>query len=172
MSRVLPQTSEILIREAVDGDGGALSALIASVYGEYEGVHFLPEELPELKAPASHFRRRGGRLWVAEQAGRLVGSFGIVATHERGIGEFLKVYLAREHRGAGVAKRLYDRALAFARDRDMHTLTLWTDTRFLDGHRFYVRRGFRRMPGIRAVHDVSRSLEFNFRLDALPRRPE
>jgi len=159
---------DIRIREAADSDGAVLTALIASVFAEYEGVTFLASELVELKAPASHFRRKGGRLWVAEQEDRLIGSFGIVATHARGVGELSKVYLARESRGMGVAKRLLDRALAFGRDRDMTAITLWTDSRFLDGHRFYERHGFRRMPGLRAQHDASNSLEFNFRLDPLP----
>ena len=171
MSRALPPSAEIQIREAADSDGPAITGLIAAVFAEYDGVTLLAEELLELKAPASNFRRKGGRMWVAEQQGRLIGSFGIVASHERGTGEILKVYLARESRGKGVAKRLLDRALAFAVSRDMTAITLWTDSRFLDGHRFYERHGFRRMPGLRALHDASRSLEFNFRLDALPELP-
>ena len=71
----------------------------------------------------------------------------------------------------GVAKRLLDRALAFAASRGMTAITLWTDSRFLDGHRFYERHGFRRMPGVRALHDGSNSLEFNFRLDHFPGQP-
>jgi len=171
MSRALPPSAEIQIREAADSDGAAITALIAAVFAEYDGVTFLADELRELRAPASNFRRKGGRMWVAEQEGRLIGSFGIVATHERGVGEFLKVYLARESRGVGVAKRLLDRALAFAVSRGMTAITLWTDSRFLDGHRFYERHGFRRMPGVRALHDASNSLEFNFKLDHFPGQP-
>jgi putative acetyltransferase len=168
MSRPLPPSAEIQIREAADSDGAAITTLIGAVFAEYDGVSFLVEELLELRAPASNFRRKGGRMWVAEHEGRLIGSFGIVATHERGVGEFLKVYLSRESRGMGVAKRLLDRALTFARDRNMTAITLWTDSRFLDGHRFYERHGFRRMPGLRSLHGASQSLEYNFRLDALP----
>lgn len=164
-------SAEIEIRETVDADGAAITALVDAVFAEYDGLVLLPEELQILKAPASNFRRMGGRLWVAQEEGRLIGSFGIVATHERHVGELLKVYLARESRGRGVAKRLLDRAIAFAREHDMTAITLWTDSRLTDGHRFYERHGFRRMPGVRSLHDAAGSLEYNFRLDSLPGSP-
>lgn len=163
--------TEILIREARDADGPALSALIAAVFAEYEGCLFLPEEFPELAAPASHYASRGGRLWVAEatggDGGRLIGSVAVAATFRPVVFELFKVYVAREARGTGLAQRLLDTALTFARERNGAAMTLWSDSRFHSGHRFYTKHGFRRLPGLRALHDVSRTLEFGFARDRI-----
>ena len=163
---------DVDIREAHDGDGEAVAGLIRGVFAEYkdDGVFFVPEEFPELKSIATYFRNRNGRLWLAHEQNRLIGCFGIVVAPERDGAELLKVYLHKDSRGRGVAKRLFDRALNFARDRGIDAITLWTDTRFQDGHRFYERLGFVRVPGVRAVHDASRTLEFGYRLIVPPVR--
>jgi putative acetyltransferase len=158
----------IIIRDAVDEDGPRLAALIAGVFAEYPGVLFLPEEFPELLAPATAFARRDGRLLVGEAEGRILASFGVAMTHEPGTAEFLKVYLDPSLRGRGLAGRLMAAALDHARMAGATRISLWSDALFRDGHRFYERRGFRRGPGIRALHDASRTLEVNFVLDPIP----
>jgi putative acetyltransferase len=163
--------SGIALREAQDADGPALSQLIAAVFGEYDGCLFLPEEFPELATPASHYRGRGGRLWVAEKPDGewpgIVGSVAVAATWREPVFELFKLYVARDERGTGLARRLLDTALAFARDHGGSALTLWSDSRFLSGHHFSARQGFRRLPGLRALHDVSRTLEFGFLRDRI-----
>ena len=52
--------------------------------------------------------------------------------------------------------------------RDGRTLKLWTDTRFLSGHRFYEKLGFVRQPVVRFLADATDCWEFAYRLD-LPR---
>jgi len=168
----LPTTlqDDVVVREATDEDGEAIAALIASVFADYDRVRFLREEFPELDAVASHFAGRGGRLLVAELDGRIVASFGAAMTHEPGVAEITKVYVARDMRGRGLAHRLFERTVADLRLAGTHAITLWSDTKFLDGHRFYERQGFVRGPGIRALHDASQSLEINYRLDPIPGR--
>ncbi len=151
------------IRPGADTDGPGLRTLIAGVFAEYEDCPFVDAEFPELAAPASHFRRRDGELWVVEDGeGRLVGSLAVAATHRDGVFELFKVYLAAPLRGRGVAKRLLALAQEHARARGGRRLVLWSDTRFRDGHRFYRRNGFLRMPGTRALHDAANTLEFTF----------
>jgi putative acetyltransferase len=166
----MPPADSISIREARDADGAALCDLVASVFAEYEGVLFRPGEFPELAAVASHFAARDGRLFVAEASGRIVASFGYVMTHEAGVAEVLKVYLAREFRGRGIARDLMEQVLDSVRMAGAHALTLWSDVKFVDGHRFYERHGFVRGAGLRAIHDASETLEINYRLDPLPAR--
>jgi len=154
------------IRRGEDRDGAALRTLIAGVFAEYEDCPFVDAEFPELAAPASHFRSRGGELWVAADAGgRVVGSLAIAARHRAGEFELFKVYLDAATRGQGVAARLLAHALDHARGRGGRRLVLWSDTRFRDGHRFYRRHGFHRIPGTRALHDAAATLEFGFARD-------
>lgn len=153
----------MIIRPARDGDGTALAALIATTFAEYPGCLFLDEEFPELKAPATHYQRLGGQLFVAEMSGHVIGSLASVMTPVRGTGELFKVYADARHRGSGLAQRLYAEGEAFLKDRGAREIILWSDTRFTRGHRFYEKLGFVREPVERYLADASASWEFFFR---------
>jgi putative acetyltransferase len=160
--------TEFLIREASDEDGPALARLIAGVFAEYPGCLYEPAEFPELDSPATWFAQRGGRLWVMVNDGAVAGSMGVVAGHRAGEFELLKVYLASAMRGQGFAAAMLAGALAFAQASGGQKLSLWSDTRFVEGHAFYRRQGFVRLPGVRALHDVSDTLEHRFARDVAP----
>ena len=158
-------TEITLIRPAVDADGAGIARLIAAVFGEYDGCPFVLAEFPELAAPASHYEKRGGRLFVAEQDGTIVGSFAVSSPDGDGVFEINKVYLDRDQRGSGLAHRLYDTAIDEVTRRGGQTLKLWTDTRFLSGHRFYEKLGFVRQPVVRFLADATDGWEFAYRLE-------
>ncbi len=151
-----------LIRDAVDADGPAVARLIADVFAEYEGCPFVMGEFPELAAPAAHYARRGGRLWVAEAGGRLVGSLALSRVDGSEVFELGKVYVARSHRGSGLAQALYARALEAVLAGGGRRIRLWTDTRFHSGHRFYEKLGFVRLPVSRYLADSTRAWEYAF----------
>lgn len=150
------------IRLANDADGPAIARLVASVFAEYPGCLFVPEEMPEFSAVATHYQTKGGTIWVAESEARVVGSFAIMASRAPATFELSKVYLDRTARGLGIAGRLFGEALGFAKARAASRLELFTDTKFLDGHRFYERLGFRRLPGERFLGDASDTWEFHY----------
>ena len=166
-SPILPD--HLTFRPAQDADGIGMSALIARIFADYENCPFVAEEFPELAAPASHYSKKGGKLWVIEDAHQsgpsaLVGSMAITPAHSKGVAELFKVYLAHSLRGTGVAAFLLNEALQWARSSGFTSTELWTDTRFLSGHRFYEKHGFVRMPGIRALHDAASTFEYGYRL--------
>ncbi|MDQ0315261.1 GNAT family N-acetyltransferase [Amorphus orientalis] len=150
------------LRPALDGDGPALGGIIATIFADYPGCYFVEEELPELAAPASHFAGLGGSLWVVEAGGQVVGSLAVAPTRDPQVHELFKVYLARSARGRGLARQLLARAEATARERGARRLRLWTDTRFVEAHRFYERNGFERLPVRRALADASDTWEFAY----------
>lgn len=150
------------IRPAVNADGAAIGRLMAGVFAEYPGCVYVAAEFPELATVADHYAGHDGAIWVVERAGDLIGSLAVAASWEPGVMELHKVYLSSRHRGRGVAGQLLELGEAFAREGGAHLLRLWTDTRFVQGHRFYERQGFIRRPGIRALHDASASLEFPY----------
>ncbi len=76
----------------------------------------------------------------------------------------------RAFRGAGLAQALFAEALTFAEQGGFAEMMLWSDTRFVRGHRFYEKLGFRRWPGERYLADVSATWEYHFRKPFLPRR--
>lgn len=159
----------ILIRPASDTDGDAIAELIESAFSEYEGCLFdRALEFPELDAIASHFAAREGIIWVAESAGAVIGSLAIAPTRDMdaptGGLEITKVYVARAARRRGVARALFETAHDEARRRGAPEIRLWTDTKFLDAHRFYERCGFERAGAPRELHDISKTWEYPYRM--------
>lgn len=158
-------TEHPLIRPAIDADGAGIARLIAAVFGEYDGCPFVIAEFPELAAPASHYEKRGGRLFVAEDKGVIVASFAVSSPDGDGVFEINKVYLDRDRRGSGLAQRLYATAVEEVHRRGGRAMKLWTDTRFLSGHRFYEKLGFVRQPVVRFLADATDGWEFAYRLE-------
>lgn len=153
---------DIVLRDGRDEDAAGVISLIGSVWREYEGVVFdVDAELPELRAPASAFAARGGRFWVAECDGLIVGTIGMAPAGTDV--ELHRLYVARRMRRSGLATRLLALLEGEARRRSAPGIVLWTDSRFLDGQRFYRRNGFLRLPQQRALDDLSRSIELLYR---------
>lgn len=157
------------IRPADDTDGPGLARLIAAVFAEYDGCPFVIGEFPELGAPATHYRGKGGELWVVvDDEATIAGSLALARVDRTSTFELAKVYLARPLRGTGIAQRLWAIAEAEARARGARDLRLWTDTRFASGHRFYEKLGFVRQPVVRYLADATAAWEYCYRLDLSP----
>lgn len=152
------------IRDARDSDSEPLATLIAASFSEYPNCHFAWDEFPELRAPASHYSGKGGRLWVADAPdGGIAGSLGIVPVREQNAVEIVKVYADPAFRGSGLAQALFENALRFAIEGGHAEMMLWSDTRFARGHRFYEKLGFVRWPQSRYLADISATWEYHFR---------
>jgi N-acetylglutamate synthase-like GNAT family acetyltransferase len=154
---------QVKIRDARDDDAERLIDLIEACYSEYDGcVLAVDEEAPELRAIASNHARRGGRFWVAERNGNLVGCAGLVPAEQGGAVEMKKLYVARDFRQNGLGARLCSLVEVEAMSRGAATVELWSDTRFKDAHRLYERRGYARRPQTRELHDASKSVEYYY----------
>jgi GNAT superfamily N-acetyltransferase len=116
-------------------------------------------EMPEYRALASYYSGQGGALWVAEQAGAIVG---MVATRpvSDGAWEICRVYVHPSLHGLGLGHDLLDTAEKFAAAAEK--LVLWSDTRFERAHRFYGKRSYVRSGSIRVLNDISSSLEYRY----------
>jgi GNAT superfamily N-acetyltransferase len=152
-----------MLRPGRDGDAEGFVRLIADCWSEYPGcIMDLDGENPELRALASYFASHGGALWAAEDADEIVGMVGTHPLEAPGEWELCRMYVAARLRGTGLAHRLADAVEDHARAAGGRMLRLWSDTRFSRAHRFYERRGFVRGDEIRALHDVSNTLEYEF----------
>ena len=150
------------MRAGRDDDAAAIIRIIGDCWAEYPGcVMDLDGEVPELRALASYAGKRGGALFVAEDAGAPVGLV-CVWPHEDGAWELAKMYVARPYRGSGVARQLADAAETRARAQGARRMVLWSDTRFDRAHRFYEKRSYVRAGALRALGDRSNSIEFAY----------
>ena len=155
---------EIQLRDARDSDAESLIELIGAVWDEYPGcVMDVDGEVPELRRIASAHAENGGEFWVAEREARLVGCAGWVPARDAGGVELRKLYVAASARREGLGAKLCERVERAAAGGDF--VDLWSDTRFEDAHRLYERRGYRRGPRTRELHDLSKTVEYYYRLD-------
>lgn len=151
------------LRDATDDDSWSLIALIAACWAEYPGcVTDVAGEYPELLAPARHYGEVGGRLWVVPDGGWIAACVGACPCSS-GTVELVKLYVARHRRGQGLGRALVGVAESFALARGAGGIELWSDSRFLDAHRLYLRLGYQRTGATRALHDLSATTEYGFR---------
>jgi len=154
-----------MLRPGRDDDAPGIIALITECWLEYPGcVMDLDGENPELRALASYFAGHGGALWVADDAGEIVGIVGAKALGG-GEWELCRMYVAARLRGTGLAQTLVKIVFDHVRAQGGQLLELWSDTRFTRAHRFYERLDFVRGPGVRELHDLSETLEYFYARD-------
>jgi len=152
----------VLLRRGRDSDADGFIALIGRCWADYPGcVLELEHEERELFALESYCTGRGGALWTAEDAGVVVGMAAILPA-DNGAWELKKLYAHPDRHGSGLAHRLLDAAEAHATAAGATRLVLWTDTRFTRAHRFYEKRSWVRDGPIRALDDLSHTLEFGY----------
>lgn len=165
------------LRAARDDDAEGLIALISGVFAEYPGCVMDEEaDLPDLLAIATIFARKGGRFWVVEREGEVVACVGMSPsapgypgqTKPPGGVELRKLYVHTSERKRGLGGWLCDLVEREARALGAPFVDLWSDTRFTKAHALYERRGYKRGPVTRDLHDKSNSTEYYYRLDLEP----
>jgi putative acetyltransferase len=157
------------VRVAADTDAAGLIALVGSCFCEFDGCVLDTEhEMAHLHRVATHFKAVGGRAWVADGAGSVVGSVACrpATGDDRGL-ELQMLYVLAPWRHRGLASRFVTMVEDEAVSRGATFVELWTDTRFTDAHRLYRSLGYEQLPGSRALHDLSASHEYHF-IKSLP----
>jgi GNAT superfamily N-acetyltransferase len=126
------------------GDLGRVTALHGDLYAaEYGFDHTFEAYVAETLAEFGRTAPPGpGRLWLAEQDDRLVGSIGIVG-RDGGAAQLRWLLLHPDARGRGQGRRLVDDALAYCRAEGYRGVFLWTVHVLTDAARLYVAAGFR-----------------------------
>ncbi|MCH8347800.1 MAG: GNAT family N-acetyltransferase [Proteobacteria bacterium] len=154
--------TDITIREAVDGDAQGLIALIGEIFSDYDNCVLDLERLDrELLAIDTCIKGLGGKFWVAEYQGEIVASIGY-APKGGGVVELKRLYVARAWRRRGLADRLTGLIYQAAKDLRATAIELWSDTRFVEAHAFYLKHGFEELPETRDLNDPSNSTEYHF----------
>lgn len=160
------------LRAVRDADADDLIRLVGAAYDEHPGcVLDLPGVDDDLAAPATTAARHGGRWWVLEHDGRVVGSIGTGAPRPDGGVELKRCYLDARWRGRGLATRLIRRVEEHAAALGATSVDLWSDTRFTAAHHRYQQLGYTRTGKTRDLHDPSQTTEFRFARE-LPATPD
>jgi ribosomal protein S18 acetylase RimI-like enzyme len=135
-------TGDFNIRhELRPGDLGMIVHLHGILYAREYGLDTTFE--PYVAKPLAEFVLAGnGRVWVAERGERIVGCIALV-DGEDGEGQLRWFLLAPEARGSGLGRRLLGAALAYARERRMPRVFLWSFSDLAAALTLYERAGFK-----------------------------
>lgn len=142
-------SGDIIIREAREADLPALIAMFAADPLGGHGDTSDPEAYPDYaRAYAGIAASPNQTLYVAEQAGEVVGTFQtMIATslNARGSSAMIieAVQTRADMRGQGIGARMIEFAIAEARGRGVRLVQLTSNAVRKDAHRFYERLGFK-----------------------------
>ena len=89
------------------------------------------------------YNEEGNKYWVAEEDGKVVGGVGIGRMNSN-ICELQKMYCIREIRGKGVAHKLIEIALDYAKNY-YKKCYLETLENMIEAQKFYEKHGFKRV---------------------------
>jgi GNAT superfamily N-acetyltransferase len=151
-----------VIRRGRNADADGVTALIWACWSRHPGISMdVDREMPELRAPGSHYADLGGQFWVADAGCEVVGMIA-VRPIDCSSWEICRVYVDPGLHGSGLGHALLDRAEDHAIAAGAKRLALWSDTRFDRAHRFYHKRGYVRHGPVRVLNDISNSVEFGY----------
>ena len=100
-----------------------------------------PSEEGQLADPQAHFVDSGGQIFVALDGDQVIGTSAVLP---HGFEEFelAKLTVSSEFRGQGVARRLVERCIAYARERGARRVVLLSNSQLQAALRLYESMGF------------------------------
>ena len=116
-------------------------ALISGIQRKEFNINITPEQQPDLKDIPNFYQKENGNFWIALDKNVVVGT---VALLDIGKNEaaLRKMFVHKDYRGKGVAKKLLDILIEWARKKHIKMIYLGTTPAFLSAHRFYEKNGF------------------------------
>jgi putative acetyltransferase len=169
---IIGTSAGLVLRFARDDDATAIIALISAVWSEYPGKTLVAAvDMPELLEPASAYAQ-GGRFWVVETNGEIIGTIALQPSAEPGVVELQKLYVARGVRRNGLGGFLCHLVEREARERGARAIELWSDVKLLDAHRRYERLGYRRGEALKTYDDTSGTVRSYYRKTLDPELPD
>lgn len=165
------RTSQFEIRPMREDDIPAIHRHISAIYADYGDVLDVENEDTHLRDPAGFFRTGGGEFWIVVDQGELIATGAIHLT--RDLAEVRTIYVRKDRRRLGLARRLTELAIHHARRRGFNVIHLWSDKRYAEAHRLYESMGFARI-GERDVRIINAYSEWRYRLncDEADKSPE
>jgi putative acetyltransferase len=131
------------IRRYQAGDAEAFRDLNVAWIAQYFAMEDADRAV--LDDPEGHILERGGKIFMATLAGKLVGCCALIPAHT-GVFEVAKMAVKEEHRGLGIGRKLLERAVAEARLAGAKALSLETNAQLANAVHLYESVGFRHLP--------------------------
>ncbi|PQZ53655.1 MULTISPECIES: GNAT family N-acetyltransferase [Bacillus] len=117
--------------------------LIVHIQRKEYNVPITKEEQPDLLEIETFYQRNHGNFWVATYGGKVVGTVALldIGNHQVAL---RKMFVKKEFRGKewGVSSMLLQKAISWAKEKNLEDIYLGTTVKFLAAHRFYEKNGF------------------------------
>jgi GNAT superfamily N-acetyltransferase len=120
-----------------------LAFIVAIQRGEF-GIDITAEDQPDLADVAGAYQAGGGEFWVARAGGEVAGTIAAIRIGADAVA-LRKMFVAAEHRGDGLAARLMETLVEWARAEGVRMIYLGTTAVMSAAHRFYAKHGFARI---------------------------
>lgn len=130
------------IRTYQPGDEEKIIALNDAVLKEY-GFAFSAELDRDVLDIPKYYTNRMGRYFVLAEGENIIGSIAVSKITES-VCKLRHFYVAKEYRGRGWGRKLYDEALEFIRGAGYDEIWLSTAANFKEAIAFYERAGFKK----------------------------
>lgn len=121
----------------------AATTLIVSIQRDEFGFDIDLARQPDLAEIPAFYQQGSGNFWIALVGNTVVGTIALKDIGEPGVA-LRKMFVATDYRGAewGVAARLLNTALNWAKQHAVRNIFLGTTEKFRAAHRFYEKHGF------------------------------
>lgn len=136
----------MLIRKIKKEDNRTIEKIIRDCLIEFGGNREgLAWADPELSYLSEAYKDKNSEYWIVEKDGKIIGGCGIAPMKKlSGICELQKMYLLKEGRGTGIANKLIELALEFAKE-NYDRCYLETLTTMKAANKFYQKHGFKKL---------------------------
>lgn len=101
-------------------------------------------EQPDLKDIQTYYQKDGGEFWIAKSDGKVIGTLGL-QFRENHCAVMKKFFVDCHYRLQKNGLSLYQKLLAFAKDKGVRPIILDTPSVARASHKFYETAGFHRI---------------------------
>lgn len=99
---------------------------------------------PDLDNISNFYQKNKSNFWIAIEDNKIIGSVAI-KNYGKGRAYLKRMYVSTEHRGTGLAKKLLDTALAYAKETGFKEIFLGTVEDMIAANKFYSKNGFKKI---------------------------
>ena len=99
-------------------------------------------DIKDLSNPEKYIIEKGGEVFFAIKNDQVIATAAMVYTNNK-VFELAKMTVAKEFRGLGIANKLMDRCIDFAKENDANKIFLITNSSLLIARNLYDKYGFK-----------------------------
>ncbi len=138
-----PDTKDVHIRFYAATDQSAVIKLVLTIQQQEFGVDISQSDQPDLLAVSDFYQQGNGQFWVAEQAGVVIGTLGLLDIGQQAVA-LRKMFVAKHCRGGtpSVAQQLMQTCLNWCHQQTISAVYLGTIHIYQAAIRFYEKNGF------------------------------